>query len=89
MRKYLGLLSLWFLLLHIIMSLILLNPGYYGKFYITKDGVRALEKTGVPLTAKHMYQYAGDPREDDIDQEHLWMGRVGKRSQALLLSVCE
>jgi hypothetical protein len=34
MRKHLGLLSLWFLGVHIIMSLLLFNPAYYGKFFI-------------------------------------------------------
>jgi len=33
LRKQLGLLSLWFLVLHIIMSLLLMNPKYYGKFF--------------------------------------------------------
>jgi hypothetical protein len=33
-RKHLGLLSLWFLGVHIIMSLLIFNPGYYGKFFI-------------------------------------------------------
>ena len=34
LRKHLGLVSLWFLGLHILMSTILFNPAYYGKFYI-------------------------------------------------------
>jgi len=33
-RKNLGILSLWFLGVHIIMSLLLMNPAYYGKFYV-------------------------------------------------------
>jgi len=33
LRKHLGLLSLWFLILHIIMSLLLMNEKYYGKFF--------------------------------------------------------
>jgi hypothetical protein len=33
LRKHLGLLSLWFLVLHIIMSLLLMNEKYYGKFF--------------------------------------------------------
>ena len=34
LRKQLGLLSLWFLALHILMSLLLFNPAYYGKFFL-------------------------------------------------------
>ncbi|CAB9522593.1 Metalloreductase STEAP4 [Seminavis robusta] len=34
LRKELGILSLWFLGLHILMSMILFNPAYYGKFFI-------------------------------------------------------
>jgi len=34
LRKQIGLLSLWFLVLHIIMSLLLMNEKYYGKFFI-------------------------------------------------------
>jgi predicted dinucleotide-binding enzyme len=45
-RKHLGLVSLWFLSLHIIMSLLLFNPGYYGKFFITKDGTSKLNSIG-------------------------------------------
>ncbi|CAB9526512.1 Metalloreductase STEAP4 [Seminavis robusta] len=33
-RKHVGILSLWFLFIHILMSLLLLNPAYYGKFYL-------------------------------------------------------
>jgi hypothetical protein len=33
-RKHLGLLSLWFLGVHIIIGLLLFNPAYYGKFFI-------------------------------------------------------
>jgi hypothetical protein len=33
-RKALGLLALWFLVIHIIMSLLLFNQKYYGKFFI-------------------------------------------------------
>jgi len=46
MRKHLGLLSLWFLVVHIIMSLLLFNPGYYSKFFITKDGTSKLNVIG-------------------------------------------
>lgn len=35
LRKQLGLLSLWFLLVHVIMSLLLFSPAYYGKFFIS------------------------------------------------------
>lgn len=34
MRKHLGLLSLWFLFVHVLMSMILLSPKYYGKFFL-------------------------------------------------------
>jgi hypothetical protein len=34
LRKPLGLLSLWFLLVHIFMSLLLFGPAYYGKFFL-------------------------------------------------------
>ena len=33
-RKPLGLISLWLLCIHIIMSLLIFNPKYYGKFFI-------------------------------------------------------
>jgi hypothetical protein len=33
-RKHLGLLSLWFLSIHIVIGLLLFNPAYYGKFFI-------------------------------------------------------
>jgi predicted dinucleotide-binding enzyme len=33
LRKHVGVLSLWFLVLHIIMSLLLMNEKYYGKFF--------------------------------------------------------
>lgn len=45
-RKYLGLVSLWFLAIHIIMSMILFNPGYYGKFFLSKDGTSKLNSIG-------------------------------------------
>ena len=34
MRKHLGLISLWLMTVHILMSLILFSPAYYGKFFI-------------------------------------------------------
>jgi len=34
LRKHLGLISLWFLGLHILMSMLLFSPAYYDKFYI-------------------------------------------------------
>jgi len=33
LRKHVGVLSLWFLICHIIMSLLLMNEKYYGKFF--------------------------------------------------------
>lgn len=33
-RKHLGLLSLFFLTVHILMSLVLFSPAYYGKFFM-------------------------------------------------------
>jgi hypothetical protein len=36
-RKHLGLLSLWFLSIHIVISLLLFNPAYYGKFFIDES----------------------------------------------------
>lgn len=45
-RKHLGVVSLWFLVLHILMSLLLFNPGYYSKFFITKDGTSKLNLIG-------------------------------------------
>ena len=33
-RKQVGLLSLWFLFVHVLMSLLLFNPAYYGKFFV-------------------------------------------------------
>ena len=34
LRKQLGLVSLWFLALHILMSMLLMNPAYYGQFFV-------------------------------------------------------
>lgn len=39
LRKHLGLVSLWFLMVHILMSMILFSPAYYGKFYLDKTAV--------------------------------------------------
>jgi len=46
MRKHLGLLSLWFLVVHIIMSLILIDPAYYSKFYMDAEGTSKLNVVG-------------------------------------------
>lgn len=32
-RKHIGIVSLWFLLLHVLMSMAILSPAYYSKFY--------------------------------------------------------
>lgn len=45
-RKHLGLLSLWFLMVHILMSLLIFNPGYYSKFFIEKSGKSKLNAIG-------------------------------------------
>jgi hypothetical protein len=37
MRKYIGLLSLWFLFVHIFMSLLLFSPAYYSKFFVDPE----------------------------------------------------
>lgn len=47
MRKHLGLLSLWFLMVHILMSLLLFSPAYYGKFFLhPKEGSSKLNSIG-------------------------------------------
>ena len=46
MRKHLGLVALWFLLLHIFMSMLLFNPGYYSKFFIEKEGTSKMNSIG-------------------------------------------
>ena len=46
-RKELGLISLWFLVIHILMSVMLFNPQYYGKFFIDPtDGGSKLNAIG-------------------------------------------
>ena len=45
-RKPLGLLALWFLVLHILISLLLFNSQYYGKFFIDPTVSSKLNKTG-------------------------------------------
>ena len=33
-RKHLGVLSLYYLMVHVLMSLLIFNPSYYGKFFL-------------------------------------------------------
>lgn len=46
LRKHMGIMSLWFLVIHILMSMILFNPGYYSKFFLTKDGASKMNSIG-------------------------------------------
>jgi len=46
MRKHIGLLSLWFLVLHIIISLTLLSPAYYFWLYETNSSDSAMNVIG-------------------------------------------
>ena len=33
-RKYVGLISLWFLMVHLFMSMLMFGPNYYGRFFV-------------------------------------------------------